>query len=221
MREYAYAQLRQRILTGSLRAGQRVLEYELAEQLGVSRTPLREALRQLETDGLVRLNARRGAIITGFSADELREEFQIRAALEGLVIKLAATHMSEEQLVEMRDALRQMETALRRSDDPSFLEHHRRFHLTLYAAARAPRLYTMLVNLMEMGERVRMAELGHEELNEDELAQHRHLLERLERREGDAAAAEYTTEFLDHGELVIRRLAKQEEATTDGPANRG
>src|SRR6476661_8951314 len=86
VREVAYRRLRQLIVDGTLAPGQRIFESDLAEQLGVSRTPLREALRQLETEGLVQMHARRGAMIARLSAAEMHEEFLIRAT-EGLAIE--------------------------------------------------------------------------------------------------------------------------------------
>src|SRR5207248_2404880 len=94
VREVAYRRLRQLIVDGTLPPGQRIFENELADQLGISRTPLREALRQLETEGLVKPSARRGAIVSGLSAPEMEEEFLIRATLEGLAIRLAAPRLT-------------------------------------------------------------------------------------------------------------------------------
>src|SRR6266576_848316 len=94
VREVAYRRLRQLIVDGTLAPGPRIFENELADQLGISRTPLREALRQLETEGLIYQHARRGAIIAQLSAADMHEEFLIRATLEGLAIELAAPQLT-------------------------------------------------------------------------------------------------------------------------------
>ncbi len=206
VREVAYQSLRQLILNGTLAPNQRLFENELAEQMGISRTPVREALRQLETEGLVRLNARRGAVVAGLSAAEMREEFQIRAALEALAIRLAAAHLTATHVQALAQMLRRMEEALARGDGASFLKHHRAFHMTLFTAAQAPRLCRMLENLLDGGERYRQLELMHRALDADELAHHARLLERLKQGDGERAAAEYVADFLAHGERVIQQL---------------
>src|SRR5436190_6040404 len=112
VREVAYRRLRQLIVDGTLAPGTRIFENELADQLGISRTPLREALRQLETEGLIALSARRGAVVAGLSATEMHEEFLIRATLEGLAIRLAAPRLTAEHFDQLERELGRMEQAL-------------------------------------------------------------------------------------------------------------
>lgn len=206
VREVAYRRLRQLILDGTLAPGQRIFENELADQLGISRTPLREALRQLETEGLVQMHARRGAMIAGLSAADMHEEFLIRATLEGLAIKLAAPRLSADDLRQLERQLTRMQDALTRQQRAVFLEHHRLFHLTVFEACGAPRLARMLSNLLEMGERYEQLELAQDVLHADEMAHHRELLELLRDGDGERAANAYMKSFLAHGEHVIQQL---------------
>ena len=218
VREVAYVRLRQLILNGTLAPGQRIFENGLAEQLGVSRTPLREALRQLETEGLVQLNARRGAMVPPLAADAMREEFLIRATLEGLAIRLAAPHLVPRQFQHLGRELDRMQTALARGQRTAFQDHHRRFHMTLFEAAQAPRLLRLLGNLLEASERYEQLELAHDVLHADEMAHHRELYDLLQAGDGERAASVYMTSFLAHGDDVIRRLVSADAAIADGHA---
>jgi DNA-binding GntR family transcriptional regulator len=194
------------IVDGTLAPGQRIFESDLAEQLGVSRTPLREALRQLETEGLVQMHARRGAMIARLSAAEMHEEFLIRATLEGLAIELAAPRLSGDNVRSLERQLRRMDDALRRGQRAVFLDHHRQFHQTIFDAAGAPRLSRMLANLLEAAERYEQLELAEDALHADEMAHHRELLEMLRQGDGKRAARIYVRSFLAHGDDVIRQL---------------
>jgi DNA-binding GntR family transcriptional regulator len=216
VREVAYRRLRQLIVDGTLAPGERIFENELAEELGISRTPLREALRQLETEGLVQFSARRGAVVAGLSAAEMREEFQIRASLEGLAIRLAGPRLTAEDLKQLRRELDHMTAALGRGDRAAFREHHRLFHTTIFDATQAPRLIRMLSNLLESGERYEQLELAHDALHADELGHHARLLVQLEGGEASDAAAEYVAGFLAHGEQVIQELVRVGEAANPG-----
>jgi DNA-binding GntR family transcriptional regulator len=149
----AYRRLRQLIVDGTLAPGQRIFENELADQLGISRTPLREALRQLETQGLVHMHARRGAIIAPLSAADLHEEFLIRASLEGLAIELAAPQLTADDFRELERQLARMADSVTRGQRAVFLEHRRLFHQTIFDVCGAPRLGRLLANLLEAAER--------------------------------------------------------------------
>ena len=209
VREVAYRRLRQLIVDGTLAPGQRIFENELADQLGISRTPLREALRQLETEGLVQMNARRGAMVARLSAADMHEEFLIRATLEGLAIELAAPRLTPEHFHELGRQLARMQDALTRGQRVVFLEHHRLFHQTIFDASGAPRLARMLANLLEAAERYEQLELAQDVLHADEMAHHRELLDLLREGDGKRAAAAYTRSFLAHGEDVIRELVRE------------
>jgi DNA-binding GntR family transcriptional regulator len=206
VREAAYRRLRQLIVDGSLAPNERIFENELAEQFGISRTPLREALRQLETEGLVHFIARRGAVVAGLSSAEMREEFEIRATLERLAIRLAGPRLGPAELGQLRGELTYMQQALTRGDRAAFREHHRLFHMTIFERAEAPRLLRMLTNLLEIGERYEYLELAHDTLHADEIGHHARLLENLEASDIQTAADEYAAEFLSHGEEVIEQL---------------
>jgi DNA-binding GntR family transcriptional regulator len=116
VREVAYERLRQLIVESTAAPGERIFENALGEELGVSRTPLCETLPQLQTECLVDFSARRAAVVAGLSAAEMREEFQIRASLEGLAIRLSSPRLTADDLKQPHRELEHMTDALGRGD---------------------------------------------------------------------------------------------------------
>jgi len=131
--EYAYERLRARIREGALPPGARVREAEVAGQLGISRTPVREALRRLEADGLLAFEPHCGMVVVQLDHQSVMELYAMREALEGTAAGLAAQHASEAELANLRDRL-DREAAL--LDDPRALAvHNAQFHQMLFRAA--------------------------------------------------------------------------------------
>lgn len=133
--------LREAILEGRLRPGSRIRQEAVARELGTSRIPVREALRQLENEGLVHLVPRSGARVARLDFAESAEVYRIREELEPLAIAESAPCLSDDQIAQLRSLMLQIE----RSDDPAvWLVCDRRFHLLSYAAAPMPRLLKMI-----------------------------------------------------------------------------
>ena len=116
------------ILEGVFKGGEQLGEQELQTRFGVSRSPLREAFRELEKLGLVDIVPRRGSFVKRISRKDIEENFPVRAALEGLAAKLAAEKMNDETLARMKVVLDQMEAAVMAKDTASYYSHHLRFH---------------------------------------------------------------------------------------------
>jgi DNA-binding GntR family transcriptional regulator len=149
--ESAYERLRGQILTGDLVHGERLAEEEIAENLGISRTPVREALRRLAAEGLVDVAPNRGASVARWESADLLEIFDLRAVLESYAAKRAASRAGPEEVARLTDACQEMEDiyanftgdrALR-----SLTEHNRRFHKTIIECAQSPRLGSMIDSL--------------------------------------------------------------------------
>lgn len=133
--------LRQAILDGSLSGGQVLRQETLAQQLGVSRLPIREAIRQLHSEGLVQMSVHRGAVVTALSSDDIREIYDIRVGLETTALRLALPHLSPAILKRASEFMHQTET-ISKADD--WGEANWQFHLTLYAPAQRPRLIELI-----------------------------------------------------------------------------
>jgi DNA-binding GntR family transcriptional regulator len=141
------AELRRMILSGELAGGERLRQQEIAERFGVSTTPVREAFTALAREGLVRQDAHRGVVVFEASPADVRENFEIRAALESLAAELAAKAITAEELAELDELLAEMGKVVRR--DPAY--HNRvlnpRFHAIINGAARRPRLLALVDSL--------------------------------------------------------------------------
>jgi DNA-binding GntR family transcriptional regulator len=128
--------LRERILSGGMPPGERLVEGKLSEELGVSRMPVREALRQLAAEGLVTIEPRRGASVTSFSPQQMRELVEVRATLEGLNAKLAAQRHDDQQIAEMERILEEgTRVSQSGADDAVMLMMNQRFHDALGSIA--------------------------------------------------------------------------------------
>ncbi|MGH3501057.1 MAG: GntR family transcriptional regulator [Nocardioidaceae bacterium] len=179
--------LRRAILSGTLGGGTRLVQADIAAQLKVSTTPVREALRDLAADGLVLFDPHRGAVVHELDVGEFVEVYQIRTALEPLAIRKAAQHITDQQL----DAAGALQAKMDGEADPgAWTDLNRQFHSLLEEAARSPRLLSIVKSLRDTAaiyvghslkvEPDRMAEGNHE---------HRGLLDALRRRDADGASA--------------------------------
>lgn len=183
--------LRTLILRRQLKPGERLVQSDLAEELGVSRTPVREALHTLATEGLVSISAYKGASVANFSVVELEEIYNVRIALEGYAAYLATQHVTEEELQHMEDLLQQTAEALQQADHTRALELNRKFHDILYKASRQQRLYEQIVNHLDLSELYRRMYFIVKHLHADTVVEHKELLKIL--RQGDAEGAEQHT----------------------------
>ena len=115
LRELVFDALREAILSGTLKPGDRLMEVQLAEEMGVSRTPVREAIRKLELEGLVVMVPRKGAYVSGLSLKDAADLFEIRQSLEGLAASLAAERITDEEIKMLEDSFKQLVEATKKS----------------------------------------------------------------------------------------------------------
>jgi DNA-binding GntR family transcriptional regulator len=153
---HAYNTVRAWILDGEFQPGQRLLEEELAQRVGVSRTSLRDSLRRLEADGLVRTETNRGTFVLQLGTEEVDEVFQLRAMLEGHAAQLAALHGDSADWDELEVVAGEIDGLLARPQESEsalvagFQACNTRFHLALLRASRSTRLQAMARNLIEL-----------------------------------------------------------------------
>ena len=120
LRDVVFNTLRQAILTGELKPGERLMEIKLADSLGVSRTSIREAIRKLELEGLVLMIPRKGAVVAEITEKSLRDVLEVRRALEELAIKLACEKILDEEIEELKVAAKEFESALKTNNSLEF-----------------------------------------------------------------------------------------------------
>jgi DNA-binding GntR family transcriptional regulator len=210
MQEIAHETIRDAILSGRHRPGQRLVTDELARELGVSRMPVREALHRLGVAGLVSIAPHRGAVVSELSASECAELYRIRAVLDGLAARLATPTLVKADHARLRTLLQEMHASVQAKDLERLLQINREFHAVIWKAARAPRLQELLENLYDASQRFRNLSIlipGRLDRLTDE---HRAIARALAR--GDAAAAERAA--IEHHEGTARRLlASMDEAS--------
>jgi DNA-binding GntR family transcriptional regulator len=221
------AAIQARVLNGELETGTWLRQESLAAEFGVSRTPVREALRKLQASGLVEVQPRRGALVRGLTAREIREAYEVRAELEGLAAELAATRVRAAELRRLRDAqllFRQSVASLLAWRDgtgagaepppDAYAEWNRgndQFHLAVQEAAGNARLAAMLADLhrsfprhltwLALGENARLLE--------ENVAQHEAVLDAIERHDSKAARRRMLEHVRRAGDLVTRRFEER------------
>lgn len=150
IRDKVYQYIKQAIVQGVFKSGDRIIERELADQLNVSRTPIREALFRLESQGFVKTLPRKGVIVSKLSPEEVIEIFTILSALESLAMKLAAKKADPEQREELSRIIDEIEQALGQSDlDQEHWKFHFKINDVICRAAQSPRLTQMLDGLSD------------------------------------------------------------------------
>ena len=156
LRDVVFNTLRKAILRGNLEPGERLREIHLADKLGVSRTPIREAIRKLELEGLVVMIPRKGAVVAEITEKSLRDVLEVRRALEALAVRLACEKILDAEVEELKVAAERFEEALETGDVTAFAEADVRFHDIIYRATDNQRLIQLLYNLREQMYRYRV-----------------------------------------------------------------
>ncbi|MGI6206257.1 MAG: GntR family transcriptional regulator [Anaerovoracaceae bacterium] len=149
LRELVYEELRMLIMTGQIKPGTRMMEIDLAESMGVSRTPVREAIRQLEKDNLVTIEPRRGAYVSDISAKDMEDMLFVREPLEGLATFLATGNMTDEELQAVSDVNSQYEEAYKKGETESLIQLDTRFHNLIADGSGNKYLINILRDLQE------------------------------------------------------------------------
>ncbi len=201
LREQIKDLILQRIVAHDYPPGARLVETRIAQELGVSQAPVREALRDLEQLGCVVHEPFRGCSVRAFSADELLEAFPVRAALEALAARLAAERMTEDELLLLADLLETMRAAARRGDAHDQSQANASFHATIVRAARnslLERQWTFLEPYSRTYLTVSQPGLDLLALSE----RHVPILDALRARDGEAAAAAMHQHLMDAAELL-------------------
>lgn len=214
LQERTYRTLRDAIVQGEFAPGVRIYETAIAERLGVSRNPVREAIRRLQQDGFVEVRPRNGIYIVAFGLEEVKDLYQIRASLEGTAASLAAQRMTDEELDKLADVLHRMENATARREKRATVHEADVFHQTIHIGARSPRLVALLDQLYGQIAHYRKITLAIPGRASDASHGHHELLEALRRRDGEAADRVMRQHVLSAVDAFIEHAAAPAETAS-------
>ena len=208
LREVVCESLREAIRKGILKPGERIMEIQLAEELGVSRTPVREAIRKLELEGYVVMMPRRGTYVANMSIRDINEIFEIRTALESLSNGLAAEHITDEELEHLQRLLVIIGGYIKEGNMEKIVETDIEFHDLMYHAARNQRLVGIISNLRDQLTRFRTLSMSYPGRLEATLDEHKAIVEAI--ANGDRKLASKSAE--KHMENSEKTLLKAMDA---------
>ena len=198
LRDVVFNTLRQAILRGEFKPVERLMEIQLANKLGVSRTPIREAIRKLELEGLVIMIPRKGAEVADITEKSLRDVLEVRKALEELAVQLACEKITQEELEELEKAGENFKKILKRSKDiTEVAEADVRFHDVIYMATDNQKLIHLLNKLREQMYRYRVEYLKNPDVHEQLTQEHEEIVYHIKRREKVEATA-VTCQHIDN-----------------------
>jgi len=210
-----YRALKTEIIKGSLKPGTKLSEGKIAKQLGVSRTPIRETLKQLAAEGFVKMNPNQAVVVSNASLEDVQEVLQIRGVLEGLAARLATKIVNEEEIKELEKYQKQMEYYTNKDDALAFSEMDAEFHELILNICGNNRLIRIRKNLSEQAHRYRIRSLSVPGRLKYSLKEHQEIIEALKRK--DAEQADRLSQ--KHIENVLANILAHKEKEEDKNEN--
>ena len=212
-----YRILKKGIIIGDFKPGEKILEVKIAEQLGVSRTPIREALRELVAGGFVEMSPNQGMIVSNISIEDIREVLQIRVVLEGLTARLAAKLINREEIKELEKFLKQMEYYINKDDVLTFIKMDAKFHELILNVCGNNWLIQMRKNLSDQTHRYKMSSRslsipGRLKYLREE---HREIVEALKRKDSEQADRLSQKHIENMLENILTQEGKEEDKNKD------
>ncbi len=211
LRDVVFQTLRQAILKGELEPGERLMEIHLAQKLGVSRTPVREAIRKLELEGLVIMIPRKGAIVAEITVSELEDVLEVRLALEELAVKRACRKHTGEQIEKLQKAAAEFKRVLHGSDIAAYAQADEEFHEIIYRMTENKKLMQILSNLREQMYRYRLEYLKDKSTHSQLVREHDEIVSALEKGDEEKVLKVMSQHVERQKEYIMQRLTQKEE----------
>lgn len=215
LRDEVFQTLRQAILTGELKPGERLMEIHLADKLGVSRTPVREAIRRLELEGLVTMTPRRGAQVAQITEKSMSDVLEVRRALDALCVELACDRIDAAGLASLSKACDVFEDSVREGDSKKIAQADVALHDIIVHAADNQRLIQLVNNLSEQMYRYRFEYIKDKSQHETLVKEHRIIYQSIARKDKETAAAAAKTHIDNQKKAIIRRIRLEKEKTME------
>lgn len=213
LRDVVFNTLRQAILTGELKPGERLLEIHLANRLGVSRTPIREAIRMLELEGLVTMIPRRGAEVAQITEKSMSDVLEVRRAMDALCAELACERITEEELERLREACERFAQTIKTKDVKKIAQADVELHDIILQATGNSRLIQLVNNLSEQMYRYRFEYIKDLSRHENLVEEHRIIYESLLNRDKIQAAQAARTHIDNQRKAIIQQIRLDREKT--------
>ena len=210
LRDVVFNTLREAILKGELKPGERLMELQLAAKLGVSRTPIREAIRMLEQEGLAVTIPRKGAEVAKMTEKDMEDVLQIREALDELAAKIACEQISEEQLEELVATMHEFEESTKTDNVKKIAEADVKFHDIIYQSTGNPKLVNMLNNLREQMYRYRVEYLKDENNYPTLMKEHKDIVEGLVRK-NKTQVTETMHQHVKNQAVAVKAMIQEQE----------
>jgi DNA-binding GntR family transcriptional regulator len=207
-------ELRRRILEGDYPAGMQLRQAVLAEELGISRIPFREALILLEAEGLVQLEAHKGAVVAGFSPEEVEELFEFRALLEPALLEKSAPHLTEADYAELDAILREYSDELRTHNPGRWGALNTELHSLLYRRAQSPRMLATANQLLKSTDRFTRMQLYYTDGRARAEKEHLEIVTECRAGNVKKAAKLLRQHILTAGEALVSLLRERQQAAT-------
>lgn len=213
LRELVCENIRQAIIDGTFSPGERLMEIQLADEMGVSRTPVREAIRKLELEGFVVMIPRRGTYVADISIKDITEIYEIRSCLDELAAGLAAERITVEELSVLNNYLMEIRQHVANDDIEKVIEVDTAFHDVLYTASRNGRLVSIINNLREQLTIIRGRSMSHPGRLIETMDEHRNLVDAIAAGDVERAkhAARVHIENAEHTLMMSLNLTPQKK----------
>ncbi len=211
LRDVVFNTLRQAILTGELKPGERLMEIHLANKLGVSRTPIREAIRKLELEGLVTMIPRRGAEVAQITEKSMNDVLEVRRAMDALCVELACERISEEELSQLRTACDNFEQMVKTKDVKKIARADVELHDIILRATGNSRLIQLVNNLSEQMYRYRYEYIKDFSQHERLVEEHRIIYESLVNKDKETACEAAKIHIDNQKKAIIHRIRMDRE----------
>lgn len=215
LRDIVFRSIRTAILTGDFQPGERLMENQLAEMLGVSRTPIREAIRKLELEGLVVMVPRKGAEVADITEKDIRDVLEVRATLEGLAVKLACENMQDEDIEKLENANNLFIEAVKEKKVEEVVARDVAFHDVIFEASGNEKLIQIINNLREQIYRYRIEYVYYIADHNELVKEHLQIVDALKNKKSklasDLAIAHVQTQkksVIEYTKKNVRRVTK-------------
>lgn len=206
LRDVVFNTLRQAIITGEFAPGERLMEISLANRLGVSRTPVREAIRKLELEGLVIMIPRKGAQVAKITEKNLRDVIEIRTVLEEFATVLACERITQDGVIKATSGTRRLHSCRRKRRHSRYRQQDEAFHDTIFQATNNDRLISIINNLREQFYRYRMEYVKDIRQRSNLVEEHRELLDAISTRDTVKAKQLMRAHILKQQQEVINNI---------------